>query len=69
MTPAERAMLEQVLSCSAIGSPATVRREIAAFVARTGADEVMLASMTFDHAARLRAYQIAAEVRDGGGAG
>ncbi len=66
MTPAERAMLDQVLSCSAIGSPATVRRDLAAFVARTGADEVILASMTFDHAARLRCYEIAAQVRDGG---
>ncbi len=66
MTPPERAMLELVLSCSAIGSPATVRGEIEAFVARTGADEVMLASMTFDHAARLRSYEIAAEVRGGG---
>jgi luciferase family oxidoreductase group 1 len=64
MTPAERAMLDQVLSCSAIGSPATVRREIEAFVARTGADELMLASMTFDHRDRLRSYEIAAEVRD-----
>jgi luciferase family oxidoreductase group 1 len=64
MTPADRAMLDQVLSCSAIGSPETVRRAIDAFAARTGADELMLASMTFDHAARLRAYEIAAEVRD-----
>jgi luciferase family oxidoreductase group 1 len=67
MTPSERAMVEQVLSCSAIGSPGTVRREIAAFAARTGADELMLASMTFDHAARLRSYEIAAEVRDEAG--
>src|SRR5579863_10594851 len=64
MTPAERATLDQLLSCSAIGSPATVRREIEAFAARTGADELMLSSMIFDHAARLRSYQIAAEVRD-----
>jgi luciferase family oxidoreductase group 1 len=64
MAPAERAMLDQVLACSAIGSPATVRRAIGAFVARTGADELMLASMTFDHAARLRSYEIAAQVRD-----
>jgi luciferase family oxidoreductase group 1 len=62
MTPAERAMLDQLFSCSAVGSPATVRREIAAFVARTGADELILSSMIFDHAARLRSYEIAAEV-------
>jgi luciferase family oxidoreductase group 1 len=64
LLPAERAMLDPILGCSAIGSPATVRREIEAFVARTGADELMLASMTFDHGARLRSYEIAAQVRD-----
>jgi luciferase family oxidoreductase group 1 len=64
MAPAERAMLDQLFSCSAIGSPATVRRELAAFAERTGADELMLSSMIFDHAARLRSYEIAAQVRD-----
>lgn len=29
---------------------------------------MMLASMTFDHAARLRSYEIAAKLRDGGAA-
>jgi alkanesulfonate monooxygenase SsuD/methylene tetrahydromethanopterin reductase-like flavin-dependent oxidoreductase (luciferase family) len=64
MAPEERAMLDQVLSCAAIGSPATVRREIEAFLARTGADELIIASMIFDHAARLRSYEITAQVRD-----
>jgi luciferase family oxidoreductase group 1 len=64
MTPGEQAMLDEVLSCSAVGSRATVQREIAAFLERTGADELMVASMIFDHAARLRSYEIAAEVRD-----
>ncbi|HEX8555155.1 MAG TPA: LLM class flavin-dependent oxidoreductase [Sphingomonas sp.] len=54
------AMLDQVLSCSAIGSPATVRRGIAAFVARTGVDEVMLTSAMWDHDARKRSLAIAA---------
>ncbi len=58
MDPAERAMVDQFLSCAAVGSPATVRRAIEAFVARTGADELMLASMIFDQAARLRSYEI-----------
>jgi len=58
MTPPERFMLEQILSCSAVGSPATVRQQLEAFVARTGADELMVTSMVFDHAARLRSYEI-----------
>ncbi len=59
--PAEKALLDSVLSCSAIGTRDTVAREMAAFVARTGADELMLTSQIFDHAARLRSYEIAAE--------
>jgi luciferase family oxidoreductase group 1 len=62
--PSERAMLEQVLSCAAIGSPATVRRELGAFIEKTGADELMLTSMVYDHDARLRSYELTAQVRD-----
>ena len=54
------ALLEQVLECSAIGGPETVRRALVAFVARTGADELMISSMIFDHEARLRSFEIAA---------
>lgn len=60
--PAEaRARLAEVLSCSAIGARETVTRALAAFVRETGADELMVASSIFDHAARLRSYEIAAE--------
>lgn len=59
--PQERAMLAGVLSATAIGSPGTVRRELRAFVARTGADELMVTAQVFDHAARLRSFEIAAE--------
>ena len=34
-----------------------------AFIERTGADELMITSQMFDHAARLRSYEIAAQVR------
>ena len=59
---AERVFVERSLACSAVGSPATVRREIEEFIERTGADELMLTSQVFDHAARLRSYEIVAEV-------
>lgn len=61
--PAGRAILEHVTACSAIGSPATVARELRDFIARTGADEVMIASQIFDHAARLRSYEIVSQAR------
>ena len=53
-----RAILRQVLSCSAIGAPATVRDAIEAFVARTGADELMVTAQIHDHRARLRSFEL-----------
>ncbi|MGZ8346158.1 MAG: LLM class flavin-dependent oxidoreductase [Allosphingosinicella sp.] len=58
LPPQARAILDQVVSCSAIGSPATVRAAIRDFVARTGADELMITAQIYDHAARLRSYEI-----------
>ncbi|MEJ8826487.1 LLM class flavin-dependent oxidoreductase [Variovorax humicola] len=63
--PAERALLDSVLSCSAVGSPDTVRTAVDAFIARTGADELMITSQVFDHKARLRSYELLAEVHRG----
>ena len=60
--PQENALLDSVLSCAAIGSPQTVRDQLLAFIERTGADELMITSQIFDHAARLRSYQITAEL-------
>jgi luciferase family oxidoreductase group 1 len=56
--PAERALLDSVLSCSAIGAPGTVRASMQAFIERTGADELMITSQIFDQAHRLRSYEI-----------
>ena len=58
--PAERAMLQSVMSCSAIGAPDTVRAAVLDFVARTGADELMITSQVFDHQARKRSYTLTA---------
>jgi len=63
--PAERGMLDSVLSCSAIGSPATVAHQLKAFIERTGADELMITSQIFDHKARLRSYEITADIHRG----
>jgi len=59
--PHDRSILDEVLTCSAVGSPETVRRELKAFAEMSGADEIIVASMIYDHAARLRSYRIAAE--------
>ena len=60
LPPPYRAMIDNVLSCSAIGSPARVREQVEAFVARTGADELMVTSQIFDHQARLRSFELLA---------
>jgi luciferase family oxidoreductase group 1 len=56
----QRASLDQMLSCSAIGSPDTVAAAVEAFVAETGADELMITSQIYDHEARLRSYELLA---------
>jgi luciferase family oxidoreductase group 1 len=63
LTDNEHTILDQVLSCAAIGSLETVRRELKAFIARTGADELMITSQIFNHAARVHSYKLAAEAR------
>lgn len=63
-TPFEKAGVAHALSCAIVGGPETVREGLAAFVARTRADELMVTCNVFDHAARLRSYEILAGVRD-----
>jgi luciferase family oxidoreductase group 1 len=58
-----QALLDHVLSCSAIGSRDTVAKGLQAFIDRTGADELMITCQIYEHAARLRSYEIAAEIR------
>ena len=61
LDPQWRGLLDNILSCSFIGSPATVRAGLQGFIERTGADEVIVASQIFDPAKRLRSYEIAAQ--------
>ena len=61
-TPAEKAHASRMLACSFVGAPATVRTALTRFVAETGADEIIVAAGIFDQAARLRSYELLAEV-------
>ena len=45
-------------------SPATVRRGIAAFLERTGVDELMVTAAVYDQAARLRSFELVAQARE-----
>ena len=60
--PLEREELDRVLSSAIVGGPDTVARGLSEFLALTSADEVIIAGQVFDHAARLRSYQIVAEM-------
>ena len=59
-TPA-RAMLDEALAVSAVGSPASVERQMAALVDRYRPDEVIITGQIHDHAARLKSFEIAAQ--------
>jgi luciferase family oxidoreductase group 1 len=60
-----RSILDHVLQCSAVGSPATVARGLAEFVERTHVDEVMIVSSIHDVDARQKSIAIAAEAMQG----
>jgi luciferase family oxidoreductase group 1 len=60
--PAERQHVERMTRVSAIGSPETVRRRLQEILDETNADELMLTAQIYDHAARLRSFEFAAEV-------
>ena len=62
LDPPARALLESIASCSAIGDPVQVARFLQDFIDRTGADELMLACNMYEHAHRLRSFEIAADV-------
>lgn len=61
-TPLERAQASAMLAASFVGSRDTVYRGLNDFASRTGADEIIVASMIYDHTARLRSYEILADV-------
>lgn len=65
LPPQALAMLESFREASAVGAPATVRERLAAFIARTGADELIFAGSTYDPAARVRGLGLAIEAAQG----
>ena len=60
LAPEERAMLDQVLSCSVYGPREAVRAGLSSFAERYGADELIVTSHIHDRAARLRSFEMAA---------
>jgi luciferase family oxidoreductase group 1 len=59
-SPLERAQAESMLAASFVGSPSTVKAQLEDFVERTRVDEIIVAAAVYDHAARLRSYELLA---------
>jgi luciferase family oxidoreductase group 1 len=64
ITPGDLAQLAPILSHAIVGGPDRVRDGLAALVARTGADEIIVATQIYDHAARVHSYEIVARCID-----
>ncbi|MCC6716337.1 MAG: LLM class flavin-dependent oxidoreductase [Acetobacteraceae bacterium] len=62
LDPRARMMLDHSLSCAIVGNPDTVRAGLDGFIARTGADELMVTAQIHDHGARRRSFEILAQV-------
>jgi alkanesulfonate monooxygenase SsuD/methylene tetrahydromethanopterin reductase-like flavin-dependent oxidoreductase (luciferase family) len=60
-SPAELTAIAQRTRCSAVGSPETIRRRFQELLAQTQADEIIATAQIYDHASRLRSFEIAAE--------
>jgi len=60
--PQQEAATQQMLAYSFIGSKDKVKTNMQSFLKRTGVNEVMATSHIYDHAARLRSYEIFQEV-------
>lgn len=61
-TPYEKSLLMGQMKSSIIGNPDEVKAQLQAFLDSTQADEMIINSMIYDQAARLRSYEIVAEV-------
>jgi luciferase family oxidoreductase group 1 len=63
-SPAEQAGLDHAFGEAIVGSRARVKEGIESFLERTGLDELMVTAAIYDHEARLRSFEIVAEVRE-----
>jgi luciferase family oxidoreductase group 1 len=54
----EKEAVDQRLRYSFVGGPATIKMGLESFLDRTWADEIMAVSHIYEHAARLRSYEI-----------
>ncbi|HEX6981326.1 MAG TPA: LLM class flavin-dependent oxidoreductase [Balneolaceae bacterium] len=61
----EKLAVQQMLSCSFIGSKDTIKEELGSFIKKTDANEIMIASYLYDHEQRIKSHRLLAEVMAG----
>jgi luciferase family oxidoreductase group 1 len=59
----QEAALRQMIEYSFVGSAEKVSLGLQQFIDKTGADELMITSPVYEHAARLRAYELIGDLR------
>ena len=60
----ESRMVNHAFREAVVGAPPTIKSGLAAFIQRTGVDELMVTSAIYDHAARRRSFELVAQVRN-----
>ncbi|MEC7488401.1 MAG: LLM class flavin-dependent oxidoreductase [Pseudomonadota bacterium] len=63
-SPMEKAQASTMLACSFYGSAVTIKAKLEALIEATGADELMVAAAIWDHQARVRSFELLAQVMD-----
>lgn len=58
----EEAAVNQMLAVSFIGGPEKLKQQLQSFLTQTGVDEIMVTSHIYDHQARLKSYQLFAQL-------
>jgi luciferase family oxidoreductase group 1 len=56
------AQVRQAMSCSATGSPSTVKMQLSAIIDKYRPDELLVTGMIHDHAARVRSFEIVGDI-------
>lgn len=62
--PQERAHVARTLTYTFVGAPGTVTTQLRAFLEATGADELIVTTQMYDHAARLHSFELLADIRN-----
>ncbi|HEY9102062.1 MAG TPA: LLM class flavin-dependent oxidoreductase [Chitinimonas sp.] len=60
--PGESLGVNRALACSAVGSRETVKARLLELIEQTGADELILTANIYEHAKRLRSFEILADI-------